>query len=131
MARAASPGCLSNVRTDPASPETASARCRGIGGPSRETPSTERNLSASLWVAGRRRLLRVYAMLEVGIGLSALGVMTMLPLLTSAYPRIASAASSGTLLAVARFVLVFGLLLVPTSLMGGTFPILVKAATRE
>jgi spermidine synthase len=83
------------------------------------------------WADGQRRLLRVYAVLEVGIGLSALGVMTVLPLLPSAYPRIASAATSGTFLFAVRFVLVFGLLLVPTSLMGGTFPILVKAATRE
>jgi spermidine synthase len=83
------------------------------------------------WSDGRIRLLRVYAALEVGIGLSALGVMTVLPLLPSVYPRIASLASSGALLAAVRFSVVFGILLVPTSLMGGTFPILVKVATRE
>jgi spermidine synthase len=78
-----------------------------------------------------RRPLRAYALLEAGIALSSLGVMALLPSLPAAYPPIASAVSPGTPLAAVRFVLVFVLLLVPTSLMGGTFPILVKAATRE
>jgi len=84
------------------------------------------------WVDRRPRPLRVYAFIELGIGLSSLLVMVLLPALHSAYPRLAALGSSwGGLWALARFVIVFALLLLPASFMGGTFPILVKTMTLE
>jgi spermidine synthase len=79
-----------------------------------------------------RRPLRVYALIELGIGLSALLVMALLPVLQSIYPRLAAVVSSwGGLLALARFTVVFALLLLPASFMGGTFPVLIKAMALE
>jgi spermidine synthase len=79
-----------------------------------------------------RRPLLWYAALEAGIVVSALAVLVLVPGLDRLYPALASATGeSGMALALARFVLVFGLLLVPTSLMGGTYPVLVKAMARD
>jgi spermidine synthase len=84
------------------------------------------------WIDRRRDPLAVYAVLEAGIGAAALAVMAALPRLGSIYPLLAAATSgSAVLLAAVRFPLAFLLLLVPTSLMGGTFPVLVKALARD
>jgi len=84
------------------------------------------------WVDRRGGLLRVYALLEVGIGLSAIVLALAIPWLDGHYLRLAHAASgSPGLLVAVRFLATFALLLVPTALMGGTFPVLVKALTRD
>jgi spermidine synthase len=82
------------------------------------------------WIDRRRDALTIYALLELAIGLSALGLYFTLPPLNAVYPRLVLATSSSTL-PVLRFLITFLLLLVPTSLMGGTFPVLVKVVTRE
>lgn len=80
------------------------------------------------WVDLRRRFLMIYALLEVGIGLSAVMVMMAIPQFEASYPHIVAIIGSHTgLLAFLRFIMTFGLLLIPTSLMGGTFPVLTKA----
>ncbi|MEW6363345.1 MAG: fused MFS/spermidine synthase [Acidobacteriota bacterium] len=74
-----------------------------------------------------RSLLHLYAVLEAGIGVFALVFpqfqVWLTPLYTSAYQSF-----SGNLPAInlIRFLLCFGLILVPTFLMGGTLPVLVK-----
>jgi spermidine synthase len=90
-------------------------------------------LAAGSYALGRfvderpRPLLRLYALLEAGIGLFAL----LFPLLLSgARPLYASlyraAEGSVVLVNLARFGVCFGLILVPTFLMGGTLPVLLK-----
>ena len=74
-----------------------------------------------------RGLLRVYALLEAGIGVYALLFPLLLsvlgPLYTSLYQSLA-----GSLVAVNlfRFVICFVLIVVPTFLMGATLPVLIK-----
>src|SRR5262245_36526634 len=83
----------------------------------------------SFWIGrfidSRCRVLAVYAGLEAGIGLSALLFPAVLQALTPLYVWLhQSLASSFWLFALVRFVLAFGLLCVPTALMGATLPVL-------
>lgn len=79
------------------------------------------------WVDKRRNPLRVYALLEIGIAASAFAVPYLLriadPIFTSLY-------SEGTpsfgLLTLVRFGLAVAVMIVPTTLMGGTLPVLSK-----
>ena len=69
--------------------------------------------------------LRLYAYLEVGIGLSALAVQFLLDHVGSVYVWVYHAVGgSEPVLGAVRFVLAFGLVLVPTVLMGATLPVL-------
>src|SRR5262245_11409605 len=83
----------------------------------------------SFWIGrfvdSRRRVLVVYAGLEAGIGLSALLFPVVLQALTPLYVWVhQSLSSSFWLFGLARFLLAFGLLCVPTALMGATLPVL-------
>jgi spermidine synthase len=89
----------------------------------------------SLW-SGRlidrcRRLLTLYACLEVGIGLTALllplALQGILPGYVWLHRRFHMLPSLFILL---RFLLAFGLLLVPTTLMGATLPVLSRYVVR-
>jgi spermidine synthase len=90
-------------------------------------------LAAGSYALGRaidarpRPLLKLYALLEAGIGAFAL----LFPLLVSAATPLYAAlhralAGNVALLNLARFAVCFGLILVPTFLMGGTLPVLLK-----
>jgi spermidine synthase len=69
--------------------------------------------------------LRLYAILESGIGVSATLFVGVLPLLTPFYKLIYSLASGQRfVLMLAQSLIMIILLLVPTSLMGGTLPVL-------
>src|SRR3989475_10713709 len=83
----------------------------------------------SLWIGRsidrRRRVLAVYASLEAGIGLSAILFPVVLQGVTPLYVWLhQSLSSSFWLFSLARFFLAFGLLCVPTALMGATLPVL-------
>src|SRR3989449_8496237 len=83
----------------------------------------------SFWIGRfidrRRRVLAVYAGLEVGIGLSALLFPVVLQALTPLYVWLhQSLSSSFWLFSLVRFLLAFCLLCVPTALMGATLPVL-------
>jgi len=83
----------------------------------------------SFWIGRsidrRRRVLAVYASLEAGIGLSALLFPVVLQSLTPLYVWLhQSLSSSFWLFSLARFLLAFCLLCVPTALMGATLPVL-------
>jgi spermidine synthase len=82
-------------------------------------------LALGAWAFGRiadRRPdgLRLYAALELGIGLFAV-----------AFPALLAGAQRAAAAGVVRFVLVFLVLLVPTTLMGGTLPVLGRAVVRR
>ena len=83
----------------------------------------------SFWIGRsidrRRRVLAVYASLEAGIGLSALLFPVVLQSLTPLYVWLHQSLSpSFWLFSLARFLLAFCLLCVPTALMGATLPVL-------
>jgi spermidine synthase len=71
--------------------------------------------------------LRVYAWLELGIGLFALAFPLLLGPLDGLCTLLYRAlGGNGTLFGLARFLVCFVVLLVPTTLMGGTLPVLGK-----
>lgn len=77
--------------------------------------------------AGPRRLLRLYAALEAGIGVFALAFPLLQEGVTPLYAALSrAAAGSVPLVNLARFAVSFGLILVPTFLMGGTLPVVLK-----
>jgi spermidine synthase len=77
-------------------------------------------------IVGRvRNGLRLYAFLELGVGLSALALVVVFEHLTPLY-RLMYALAFGhrALLTLFQSILMVALLIVPTSLMGGTLPVL-------
>ena len=71
--------------------------------------------------------LKVYAYLEGGIGLFGLLLPTLLKGLSPLYVGMSHLlGDSYTMLSLARFVLCFALLVIPTTMMGGTLPVLSK-----
>ncbi|MBI4609931.1 MAG: fused MFS/spermidine synthase [Candidatus Rokubacteria bacterium] len=73
----------------------------------------------------RQRPLALYALLEAGIGVSCLLVPLLLPSVEALYLALSrSLQLSSFVFSLAQFVLVFSLLLVPTTLMGATLPVL-------
>jgi spermidine synthase len=76
--------------------------------------------------------LRVYGALEAGIGLFALVLPFILPAVDALYrAEYAGLEVHPNAMTAVRFVLCFLLLLVPTTLMGGTLPVLSKAVVRR
>lgn len=94
-------------------------------------------LGAGAWLFGARAdrsrsPLRLYAYLELGIGLYALLLPALLSALTPAYVEVArELADRPATLALLRAGFGFLLLLVPTILMGGTLPALVRYVGRD
>jgi spermidine synthase len=74
-----------------------------------------------------RNPVRVYALLEIGIGLYALIIPTLFQLLRPAYVALHELGLSYTLFSAGRALLAGLVLLFPTVLMGGTFPVLMRA----
>ncbi len=90
-------------------------------------------LAAGSWVLGRyidrkpRPLIRVYALLEAGIGISGLLFPLALDAVTPLYVGLYSTFEGNIiLLNLLRFLVCFAIILVPTFLMGGTLPVLIK-----
>lgn len=79
------------------------------------------------WVDRQRNPLRLYALLQVGIALSALAVPALLrmadPIFRSLYQNGEPSFRTLTLI---RLLLTLGVLLIPTTLMGATLPVLSK-----
>jgi spermidine synthase len=94
-------------------------------------------LSLGSWLLGRPvdrspNPLRFYAFLELGIGISALLAHLLLARITPAYLALYEASgNSQAMLAAARFVLAFGLVMAPTFLMGATLPVLARFVVRR
>ena len=80
----------------------------------------------------RENPIRVYAWLEIGIGVSALLIPFALAALNPAYRFIyAKVGSSSTTMILIRFVLSTSILIIPTTLMGATLPVLTKFIVRK
>jgi len=81
-------------------------------------------------IAGRLRSpLRAFGLVEIGVGLSALATPFILEGVKSAWIVIQpSLPSSLIFITVARFVAAFAVLIVPTTLMGATLPIVMRSA---
>ncbi|MHB1194183.1 MAG: fused MFS/spermidine synthase [Longimicrobiales bacterium] len=74
-----------------------------------------------------RNPLRLYALLEAGVGVLAFLMPVVFAVLTHVYVGLARGLDLGYYpLSLVRFVLSFLVLLVPTTLMGGTLPVIVK-----
>jgi len=89
-------------------------------------------LALGAWLAGRRidrrpRPLMIYAALEVGIGLYALLVPWGLDRVLPVYQAVWNGTSSVGLLLAVRVVLITMILIVPTTLMGATLPVISRA----
>ncbi len=89
-------------------------------------------LSVGSWYFGKRAdhsssPLRLYGYLEVGVGLYALASLFIFKLLDQLYTLIYVAFSPNfAVFSIIRFVVAFIVILIPTVLMGGTLPILIK-----
>jgi spermidine synthase len=82
-------------------------------------------------VAAGRSALRVYAALELGIALFACALSLVLEVLPGAFAAAAAGLPSSPALHLARFAVVFGLLLPPAACMGATFPALCAVLIRS
>ena len=94
-------------------------------------------LALGSWLLGKvadrnAKPLRFYALLEIGIGLAALAVHFLLLRITPAYLALYEISGhSEAMLAASRFVLAFGLVMIPTFLMGATLPVLARFVVRR
>jgi spermidine synthase len=94
-------------------------------------------LALGSWLLGKAadrspNPLRLYAILEVGIGLAALAVHFLLAQITPLYLALYEISGhSEATLAAARFILAFGLVMLPTFLMGATLPVLARFIVRR
>jgi spermidine synthase len=76
--------------------------------------------------------IRLYSLLEFGVGTSSILVSLLLLASGGAMRGLATLAeASGPLLPLVRFVVFFAFLVVPTTLMGATLPVLVRALARS
>jgi len=90
-------------------------------------------LAAGSFFAGKyidkkpRPLIRIYALLEGGIGLFALAFPFLLKLVEPVYTGLyATLEGNNAVFNLVRFVICFLLILIPTFLMGATLPVLIK-----
>jgi spermidine synthase len=84
--------------------------------------------SAALGRLARRagHPLRLYAALEAGIGLSALAVTPLMDAAASLSLRLVTVDARPLAVSAAQFALILPILLLPTALMGGTLPALIR-----
>jgi spermidine synthase len=87
---------------------------------------------AGRWSDRREDLLRIYSLLEFGIGLSAFALSHAIPLLGPAYRAVVlMTAGEGWASGGLRFALIFATLIVPTTLMGSTLPVMSRFLNRD
>jgi len=79
----------------------------------------------------KRNLPRLYAYLELGIGLYGILLLSIFNILPKIYNAIYGLHTNFYLFEIVQFVLVFVVLLIPTTFMGATFPIVAKYYTRD
>jgi spermidine synthase len=97
------------------------------------TASFMAGLALGNFFAGRRggalrRPVRAYALLEVVIAVTGLGLVLLLPRLTPFLaPALRAASNQPVLLNLLRLALAFVLMLIPATAMGATLPLLVRA----
>lgn len=72
------------------------------------------------------KLISIYTFLEFGIGITAILSLILLPLNNSVFHLISDGSSNSFILILIKFLLTSIVLLLPTTLMGGTLPVLVS-----
>jgi spermidine synthase len=91
-------------------------------------------LALGSFVAGRlagrvTSPLRVFGLIEIGVGLSALATPLVMDVIRSAWIALSPSLPSSLLfLTGSRFVAAFAVLIVPTTLMGATLPVVMRSA---
>ena len=93
-------------------------------------------LALGSWIASKyvdkiRNLPKTYALMELGIGLYGVLLLSIFNLLPKIYNVISSLNSNFYVFELMQFVLIFIVLLIPTTLMGATFPVVAKFYTRD
>jgi spermidine synthase len=94
-------------------------------------------LALGSWLAGRyidklENPLKYYGFIEIGIGLFGLLLISLFTVLPGFYLDIYHLTFPNTsLFFILQFVLAFSLILIPTTLMGATMPIILKAYSRD
>jgi len=94
-------------------------------------------LALGNWLAGKRapkseRPARLYALLEVSIGVSGLALVLLFPLLTRLFaPLFRMLQPEPAILNAVRLGIAFVLMVVPAIAMGATLPVLVRALSRD
>jgi spermidine synthase len=89
-------------------------------------------LAAGSWLLGRaadrsRNTVLLYAYLEIGVGLAALGAHFLLVRIAPVYIAVYEMfGRSDAMLGLVRFILAFSLVMAPTMLMGATLPVLAR-----
>jgi len=84
------------------------------------------------FVEHRRRPLRAFGFLEIGIGLFALAFPFLTTAITSLYVAVYQRwEASLYVFSLLRFLLAFSVLMIPTTLMGATLPILAKSMVKK
>jgi len=84
---------------------------------------------AGRWIDRRPRPLMIYAALELGVGLYALFVPWGLDRVLPVYQAVWNGSSSVGLLLAVRVALIAAILIIPTTLMGATLPVISRAVT--
>ena len=78
-----------------------------------------------------KNLPKTYALLEIGIGLYGILLLSIFNLLPKVYNSLYFLHTNFYLFEAVQFLLVFLVLLIPTTLMGATFPVMAKFYTQE
>ena len=89
------------------------------------------SLIASKYVEKIRNLPAVYALMELGIGLYGVLLLTIFNFLQEIYNKLYFLHTNFYLFQFVQFALLFIVLLIPTILMGATFPVIAKFYVKE
>ena len=89
------------------------------------------SLIASKYADKIKNLPATYALIELGIGLYGVSLLSVFNLLPRMYNSLYFLHSNFYLFQFVQFALVFTVLLIPTTLMGATFPVIAKFYTQE
>ncbi len=73
-----------------------------------------------------KKLINLYSLLELGVGLTGGLTLILIPQVRIIYSQFSDGSSQTLLLLIIKFILTIGIILIPTILMGGTLPILVR-----
>ncbi len=85
----------------------------------------------SKYVDALVNLPKIYAIIELGIGLYGVLLLSLFNLLPNMYNVIYALHGNFYLFQIVQFLVAFAVLLVPTTLMGATFPVIAKYYTKE
>jgi spermidine synthase len=93
-------------------------------------------LALGSWIVSKyaddiKNLPQAYGLMEIGIGIYGVLLLSIFNLLPQIYNALYGLHTNFYLFGIVQFLLVFIVLLVPTTLMGATFPVIVKYYTEK